>query len=275
MFEALEHPFMQRALVAALLASVACGVVGAMVVVRQISSISGGLSHAAFGGVGLGVLLGFDPILGATAFALAAAFAIGFAYRRVQSGLETIVAMLWSVGMALGMLFLSLTPGYATDLGSYLFGSILYVNEQYLWIVGVLDLVVVGSAFLFFKELQATAFDEEFAELRGLSSEVFFHALLALSALAVVTLIRVVGVVLVIALLSIPAVVARQWSFDLRRMMVLATLICAACTTSGLFLAYELDARAAVSVPTGPLVVLLAALVFVTSSLLSWWRGRS
>jgi len=265
--EALSTPFFQRVLVAGLLASVACGVIGSLVVAKRISSLSGGISHAAFGGVGLGYLLGFDPTL-------LAGVVIGLAYRRVRSGLDTLISVVWAVGMALGILFVALAPGYAPDLTSYLFGSLLLVPWKYVvWIAAVDGLVLAGVALLF-KELQAIAFDEEFAEVVGLPVEALFLGLLALTSLAVVVLMRVVGVILAIALLTLPAATSRQWTRSLPPMMLGATALSAACTLGGLLLSFELSGRVSISAPPGPLVVLLAAALFALSSALRRLRGR-
>ena len=260
MTEALELPFFQRVLVAGLLASVACGVLGTYVVAKRIASISGGLSHAAFGGVGLGYLAGFPPLLGAAGFGILAGLFIGVAYRRLRSGFDTLISMVWAIGMALGIIFVALAPGYAPDLLSYLFGSLLFVSWDFVLAVAALDLLIAGFVVLLYKELQAVCFDEEFAEVAGVAVERVLLLLLTLTALAVVTLIRVVGVILVIALLTIPAAVARQWSQSLKTMMALAVAISAACTTCGLFLSYGLSDAFSLSVPPGPLIILIAAL---------------
>jgi len=267
MLEALDYPFFQRALAAGLLASLACGVVGTFVVVRRLASLSGGIAHAAFAGVGLGYLLGFDPLLGAAGVALLAGLGLSALSRRVQAAPDTLMAALWSLGMALGILFVSLTPGYAPDLMSYLFGSILLVTPLHVGFLGVLDGVILLGTLLFFRELRAVTFDEEFSRLMGLPVDALSNGLLALVSLAVVVLIRVVGVILVLALLTIPALVARQWTDRLAPMMALATLLGAVCTVSGLFLSYGLSITWGLNVPTGPLVVLLAALVFALSTL--------
>jgi zinc transport system permease protein len=263
--EALELPFFQRVLVAGLLASVACGVLGTYVVAKRMASISGGLSHAAFGGVGLGYLAGFPPLLGAAGFGILAALFVGVAYRRLRSGLDTLVSMVWAIGMALGIVFVALTPGYAPDLLSYLFGSLLFVSWDYVLAVAALDLLIAGIVVLLYKELQAVCFDEEFAEVAGVAVERVLLLLLTLTALAVVMLIRVVGVILVIALLTIPAAVARQWSQSLKTMMALAVAISATCTTCGLFLSYGLSDAFSLSVPPGPLIILIATLAYAIS----------
>jgi zinc transport system permease protein len=268
MIEALEFPFFRRALIAGLLASLACGIVGTFVVVKKISSISGSLSHAAFGGVGLGYLTGFDPLLGAAGFSLASSFGLGIAYRRARASMDTILAMFWSFGMALGMLFVSLTPGYAPDLMSYLFGSLLFVPPDFLTLAAALDVAILGATVLLYKEFQAVVFDEEFAEVIGIPVGLIVHILLGLIAIAVVVLIRVVGVIMVIALLTFPAAIARHWCSRLSTMMGVATLIAALVTTSGLAGSFWLASAIDVQVPTGPLTILFAALAYGLSSLL-------
>ncbi|MCL7938104.1 MAG: metal ABC transporter permease [marine benthic group bacterium] len=264
--EALSYPFFRRALLAGLLAAVACGIVGSLVVVRRIASISGGLSHAAFGGVGLGFLLGFDPLLGALGFGVASALAIGVAEIRLQQGMDTLIAMIWAVGMALGITFVSLAPGEPPDLLGYLFGNILLVSPKYLLLVLVLDLLIVAIVTSLFRKLRAISFDEEFAWVIGVPVAPLLLLLLTLVALTVVILIRVVGVILVIALLTIPAAIARRWTDQLARMMVLATAIGAFSIVLGLFLTYGLSAGYGVELPTGPAIILLAAILFALSA---------
>ena len=274
MIEALSLPFFQRVLAAGLLASIACGVIGTYVVAKRITGITGGLAHAAFGGVGLGYLLGFSPMLGAGGFGLVSAIVIGLAYRRMRSSLDTLISTVWAVGMALGILFVSLAPGYAPDLTSYLFGSLLFVPWDYVWLVAALDVVIVGTVAALYKEFRAVVFDEEFAEVLGVPVEPLFLLLLGLTALAVVTLIRVVGVILAIALLTVPAAIARQWSDSLARMMVIAITISASATAAGLFGSYWLSASMDVSAPPGPLTILVATALYGLSSLIRTTQSR-
>ena len=278
MLDALGQPFFQRVLVAALLASIACGVVGSYVVARRMASFSGGLAHAAFGGVGLGYLLGFPPILGAAGFALVASLVVGVAQRRFATAIDTLVSMVWAIGMALGIVFVALAPGYAPDLMSYLFGSLLFVSWEYVAIVAALDLVILVAVGFFHRSFEAVCFDEEYAAVAGLPAGAVFLALLALAALAIVTLIRVVGVILAIALLTIPPAAARPWVQTLPGMMAVAVGVCAASTVGGLFLSYGLSEQFDVSVAPGPVAILIAAacyLVSVTSRALSDRRTRS
>jgi zinc transport system permease protein len=266
--EPLQYPFFQRALIAGLLAAVACGIVGTYVVVRNISSIAGGLSHAAFGGVGLGYWLGFSPMLGGALFAVTAGLGVGVAFRRLGSGLDTLIAMMWSVGMALGILFVSLREGYAPDLLSFLFGNILFVPSSFIVFVAILDLVILVLVGLLFDELRAVCFDEEFARLRGVPVELVFLLLMALISVTVVILIRIVGVILVIALLTMPTATARQWSNSLSRMMLLSTALGAICTVLGLFLSWWAGQAGDLGLPPGPTIILLAAVMYGASSLL-------
>ncbi|TFH21304.1 MAG: metal ABC transporter permease [Myxococcales bacterium] len=266
MLEALSLPFFQRVLAAGLLASVACGVIGTYVVAKRITGITGGLAHASFGGVGLGYLLGFSPMLGAAGFGLVSGVAIGLAYRHMRSSLDMLISTVWAVGMALGILFVSLTPGYAPDLTSYLFGSLLFVPWEYVGLVALLDTVIVATVLLLYKEFKAVVFDEEFAEVVGVPVEPIFLLLLALTSLAVVTLIRVVGVILAIALLTMPAAIGRQWSDTLARIMVIAVAVSAFATTAGLFGSFWLSATFDVSAPPGPLTILIATALYGLSS---------
>lgn len=265
MLEALTEPFFQRVLLAGLLASVAAGLIGTYVVARRIASLAGGLSHAAFGGVGLGYWAGFPPIAGAAGFALAASLVVGLAERRFRSGIDTLVSMVWSVGMALGIVFVALAPGYTPDLTSYLFGSLLFVPWEYVAIAAAVDAVIVLAVLRHHRIFEAVCFDEEFAEVAGVPAERAFLGLLALAALAIVTLIRVVGVILAIALLTIPPAAARPWVASLPAMMAVSTALCAASTLGGLFLSWGLADHFDVSIPPGPLIILLAAALYAAS----------
>ncbi len=266
--EALSYPFFQRALIAGLLAAVACGIVGTFVVVRGIASISGGLAHAAFGGVGLGYLAGFDPILGALGFGLASAVGVGVAEQRLKQGIDTLVAMVWAVGMAVGIVLIALAPGPEPDLMGYLFGNILFVPVRFLILIACMDLLIGFLVIFLFRRLEAVAFDEEFATVIGMRVGTLSLLLLALVALTVVILIRVVGVILVLALLTMPAAIARHWTDALAPMMVVAAGVGAACITVGLFFSWMLASMFSADLPTGPAVILLTAIVYAISAAL-------
>ena len=241
MLEVLQYEFMQNALLAGLLAAVACGIVGVYVVVKRVVFISGGIAHASFGGIGLGYLLGINPVLGAMFFTIASALGIGLVTRRTRLPEDTAIGILWAMGMALGIIFIGLAPGYAPDLFSYLFGNILTVPSFDLILMLILDVVIIIVVFLLYKEFLFLSFDEEFSKVTGVPTERLYLLLLCLVALTVVVLIRVVGIILVIALLTIPAALARQLTHSLKKMMLLATLTGVVFTFSGLWLSYWLD----------------------------------
>ncbi|MBE9528695.1 MAG: metal ABC transporter permease [Proteobacteria bacterium] len=262
MFELLQYDFMQNAFVAAVLVSIACGIVGTYVVTKKIVFISGGISHTAFGGIGLGYLLGISPILVAIPFSLLAAIGIGVISRRTVVSEDTAIGILWTVGMALGIIFINLNPGYAPDLFSYLFGNILTVPRSDLFIMLVLDIVILACVLLFYREFYALSFDEEFATVIGMPTRLLYLLLLCLVALSVVVLIRVVGIILVIALLTIPVAIARQYVSSFKAMMTLSVVTGTVMTVSGLTVSYFLD------LASGATIVILLGAAFGVTSLL-------
>jgi zinc transport system permease protein len=259
MIEIFQYEFMQRAFIAAVLVSVACGIVGTYVVIKRIVFISGGISHAAFGGIGLGYFLGINPILVAIPFSLLSALGIGVINQRIKVSEDTAIGILWSLGMALGIIFINLTPGYVPDLFSYLFGSILTVPISDLYIMLVLDLIIIGTVFLFQREFLALSFDEEFSKVVGMPSELIYILLLCLVALSVVVLIKVVGVILVIALLTIPAAISKQYTSNLRKLMALSIIIGVLLTSAGLWLSYVFN------LASGATIVLVLTFGFAIS----------
>ncbi len=239
--EILHFEFMRNAFYAALLASIACGVIGTYVVVRRLVSISGGIAHTAFGGIGLGYLLGMNPLLTVIPFTVLSALGIGALNKSARFSEDTSIGIFWSFGMALGVLFIGLAPGYAPDLFGYLFGNILAVTKSDLYVMSLLDILILLIVAVFFRQFEAASFDEEFSKVRNLNVDFLYSLLLALIALTVVILIRVVGIVLVIALLSMPAAIARQFSGGLKKIMMLATIFGILLTVSGLILSYMLN----------------------------------
>jgi zinc transport system permease protein len=250
---------MRNPIIASILASVACGIVGTYVVVKRIVFISGGISHASFGGIGMGYFLGVDPVLGALVFSPIAAVTMGIMSRRTRLPEDTAIGILWAIGMAIGILFVYLTPGFAPDLMSYLFGDILFVSSREIVLILILDIVIASVTFLVYKELLAISFDEEFSTAAGLPAERLYLALLCLVALTVVVLIRVVGIIMVIALLTIPAAMARQFTHNFKKMMLLAVFLGIVFTQCGLWLSYLLDW------PSGATIILVAGTLFLIS----------
>ena len=259
MLEIFQYQFMQRALIAAVLVSVACGVVGSYVVIKRIVSLSGAISHAAFGGVGIGYFLGVNPVLAAIPFSIISAIAIGGVKQISNISEDTSIGILWSVGMAIGVIFINLTPGYAPDLFSYLFGSILTVNNTDLYIMLILDIIIIATVYLFRREFLAVSFDEEFSKVVGLPALLVYMLLLALVALSVVVLIKVVGVILLIALFTIPAAISKQYTYNLKNLMILATILGIVLTTLGLILSYIFN------LASGATIVMVLATAFAIS----------
>jgi zinc transport system permease protein len=237
------------------------------VVVRRISYIAGAIAHCVLGGIGVGLYLNkakgidwFDPLYGAVIAALLAAMIIGLVSLRATQREDTVIGALWAIGMATGLLFIAKTPGYVDPM-SYLFGNILLIHANDLWLVTILDLLVVGFVLIFYNKFLATCFDEEFARLRGVVTDVYFLLLLCLTALTVVLLVRIVGIVMVIALLTLPAAVASAFAKKLWQMMILATLLCMFFVSSGLAASYSLD------LPSGPTIIVIAGAVYLLSCL--------
>jgi len=260
MIEILQYEFMRNALIAALLASIACGIIGVYVVVKRIVFISGGIAHAAFGGIGLGYFLGVNPVLGVIPFSIAAALSMGVVSKRTKIPEDTAIGILWVMGMALGVIFVALSPGYAPELFGYLFGSILTVPTSDIILMLSLNAAIIAVVFSLHREFQAISFDEEYATTIGLPTERLYLLLLCLIALTVVLLIRIVGVILVIALLTIPAAMSRQFTHRLSSMMFLSVFLCAVFTIGGLWLSYAFD------LPSGAMIVLVSGTAFILST---------
>jgi zinc transport system permease protein len=258
-----DQPFLRTALLAGLLASVGCGVIGTFVVVKRIAFLAGGIAHSVLGGMGAALYFGWDPLLGALGAAVVSALVIGAVRLAWGAQEDTLIGAIWAIGMAVGILFIAKTPGYSTDLMSYLFGNILLVAPRDLWLMAALDLVLVVTVALFYRQFLAVSFDEEHARLRGVPVGLFYLVLLCLVAVTVVLLIQVVGLILVIALLTLPAAIAGHYLHSLGGIMLLATLLGSAFTSAGLALSFTPD------LPSGPTIILLAGACYICSAVVS------
>lgn len=251
-----SYEFMQNALLAGVLVSIACGVIGTLVVINRIVGISGGIAHAAYGGVGIASYFGFDPVLGALAFSLVSSLAMGLTHRKLKDRSDTMIGVMWAVGMAIGIIFISLTPGYRANLMSYLFGSILAVSKTDIWWMVATAIGVILFVMLFYRMLLAISFDEEFATVRNLPVGTLFILMLLITGLTVVVAMRVVGLILVIALLTIPAAIASMFFKDVRVIMLVAVGLGILLNFFGLLLSFQLNLQA------GAVIILLAAAVY-------------
>jgi zinc transport system permease protein len=256
MIESLQYDFMQNALMAGVLVSLACGVIGSLVVVNRMVFISGGIAHSAYGGIGLAFLIGIPPLLGAGLFSLFIALLIGVLTLTSKHRSDSIIGSLWAAGMAFGIICIDLSPGYSVDLMSYLFGSILAVPKSDLWFAFSLDIVIILGVVILYKDFLALSYDSEFAALRGVKVRLLYFILLSISALTVVMTIRVVGLILVIALLTIPTYIAETFSRSLGIMMVYSFIASALFTFSGLWISY------AFNITSGASIIMVATVVF-------------
>ena len=259
-----KYQFLQFALAMAVLASIACGIVGTYVVTRRISYIAGSIAHCVLGGMGAAryyqVVFGWNwlhPLIGAVIAALAAAIIIGWVSLRAKQREDTVIGAIWAIGMAIGVLFISRTPGYSEELMSYLFGNILLVSRQDIWLMVALDALVIVLGLLFYHQFLAVCFDEEFARLRGLRVELYYLLLLCLTALTVVVLLKVVGIIMVVALLTLPAAVAGYFSRTLWQMMSVAVALCVCLTIAGLVTSYG------PGLPAGATTIVLAGGLYI------------
>ena len=228
-------------MLASVLASIAFGIIGSYVVVKRIVFISGGIAHTAYGGIGLGFLLGFNPLIGAMIFAFSAALIITLMKNKENQKEDSLIGIMWALGMALGILFINLKEGYVPNLMGYLFGNILTIPREDLFLMVGFDVLIVFIVSYFFDEFQSVTFDEEFASVTGLPVRKLNFLLLLLIALTTVVLIKLVGIILVVALLSIPASISLMFTKSLKQTMIFSVIVGLIFTIVGLLLSYYLN----------------------------------
>jgi len=259
MIEALEFEFMRHALVAGLLASIICGIMGTLVVVNRIVFLSGGIAHAAYGGIGLAFYFGWPYLLGTVGFALIAAMVMAAISMRARHRADTIIGVIWALGMALGIIMIDLTPGYHVDLMSYLFGSILTVPASDLYIMVAVGLMITLAVAYFYKDLLALSYDEEFAQIRGVPVKGLYFGMIGMLAVTIVLVIQVVGLILVIALLTIPPFIVEKYAKSLAQMMIGSSLLGAIFTITGLWFAYRFN------LTSGASIIMVSGIAFLIS----------
>lgn len=259
----LQYDFMRNALAAGLAASVLCGVIGIYVILNKIVFISDGIAHAAFGGIGLGYFLGYNPLAFGIGSAVITALGIGMVSSRARISEDTAIGVFMATGMALGIMLLTLSKGYARDLYGYLFGNILAVTRSDVLLIAALTLIILALVFLLYKEFLLLSFDPIYAEAIGLPVQSLRLLLLVMVAFSVVILIKIVGIIMVIALLTIPGAISRRHMLGLPAIMAGSIILGAIFVTIGLLISYELD------VPSGATIILTAALAFFLSTVLS------
>jgi len=267
MIELLSYRFFIHALTAAVFTSITCGIIGTYIVTRRIVFISGGISHASFGGVGAGYFLGINPILGAAVFSVLSALGIQKFSQHTELREDSLIGIMWSFGMALGIIFVFLTPGYAANLMSYLFGDILTVSLSDILLLSILAFVLVLVFVFLYKEILLVSFDESYARSQGIPVQGLNYLLISLVALTIVFNIRVVGIILVISLLTIPQATANILTRNHRHMIWLSIFFAMLSSISGLFLSYLFN------IPSGATIIFTAILVFILVKIVKLFRS--
>lgn len=262
MIEILQFEFMRNAFMAGLLASIICGIMGTLVVVNRIVFLSGGIAHAAYGGIGLGFYFGWPYLPSTLGFSLVVSMIMAAVTLKARHRADTIIGVTWAVGMAFGIIMLDLTPGYNVDLMSYLFGSILTVPESDLWMMLAIAIILTALTAFYYKDLLAMSYDEEFAQIRGVPVKAIYIMLIAMLAITVVVVIQVVGLILIIALLTIPPFIVERYSLSLARMMIWSSVAGAIFSTCGLCLSYSFD------ITSGASIIMVAGVAFFLSLLI-------
>ena len=261
MLEALQFEFIQNAIMAGILVSVASGIIGSLVVVNRMVFLAGGIAHTSYGGIGLAVYFSFPIFLGASLFSVLATLLMAFITLNQRDKIDVFIGLIWAVGMAIGIILVDLTPGYNVDLMSYLFGSILAVSKEDLVYMSSLVFVTIGIVSIFYREILAVSYDSQFASLRGINVKFFYTLILVLSSLVIVIAIKVVGLILVIALLTIPVYMASSLSNSLGIMMFISGVFATIFTLLGLYLSYMYDMTSGASIIIVSAIALIIFLI--------------
>lgn len=267
----LEYTFFQHALLGSLLASIACGIIGTYIVTRRLVFISGGITHASFGGIGLGLFAGISPLLSAAVFSVLSAFGVEWLSKRKDMREDSAIAVFWTLGMALGIMFSFLSPGFAPDLSAYLFGNILTITEVDLWLLGLLSVLLTGFFALYIRPIIYIAFDREFARSQKIPVAFFEYTLMMFIALTIVACLRMVGIVLAISLLTLPQMTANLFTHNFKKIIVLSVVIGFLSCLGGLFISYHWK------VPSGASIIFFSILIYAVSKTgksLSVYRKR-
>ncbi|MEZ5072732.1 MAG: metal ABC transporter permease [Bacteroidales bacterium] len=260
--ELFRYDFFRHSLLAALLMAVSCGLTGTYIVSRRMVFISGGITHASFGGVGIAYFFGFPPLAGAAVFAVLAGLATENLTRRKVMRNDSVIAIMWSFGMALGIIFVSLAPGYAPNLLSYLFGSILTVKVRDLWFMALLAVAVSGFFVAFFRPILYVAFDEQFARTRRVPVMWINYLAILFTALTIVLSIRIAGIILVLSLLTIPQNIANLFTSRFSRILIASIFLGLLGSVGGLITSYFLD------IPSGATIIFVLVVMYFAARLL-------
>ena len=262
-FELLSYKFFSNALLASLFTSINCGIIGTYIVTRRLVFISGGITHASFGGIGIGYFFGFNPIISAAVFAVFSALGIEFLSKKADVREDSLIGIFWSFGMALGIIFVFLAPGYAPNLMGYLFGSLLTVTPLDIRLMVVLTVIVTGFFIVFYKVILFISFDQEYAKTHNAPVQFINYALISLVAITIVLSIKVAGIILIISLLTIPQTIANLFTRNFINIMILSVLIAFFGAFAGLLLSYGLN------IPSGASIIMSLVFAFIIAKLFS------
>lgn len=255
--EILQYTFFQNALIGAFLISILCGFIGTYIVTRRLVFISGGITHASFGGIGIGVYAGLNPVFSAMVFAILSAFGVQWVSRKKDVRKDSAIAMFWTLGMSVGIICCFLTPGFMPDLPSFLFGSILTIESADLWLLTVLTFIVALLFFLLMGTIQCIAFDKTFAQSQHLPVTFMEYLMMTLIAMTIVASLKMVGIVLAISLLTIPQMTANLFTYSYKRIIAISVIIGWIDCVLGLYISYLLN------VPSGATIIFISILIFI------------
>jgi len=257
-----NYQFIRYALIVLILSSIVCGIIGVIIIQKRLTMMAGGIAHSAYGGVGLGYLLGVEPLITATIFAALASVVISFVKEQTHINTDIIISMFWSFGMAMGIIFIGMMPGYPPDMNSYLFGNVLTVTNSDLMLIVSLTIVIVLFFMMFFDDYKAYLLDEEYSMIMGLNHKFLNTFLMLLIALTVVVLIKVVGIMMVIAMLAIPAAIANIYSRNLKNRMIISIISGIIISLTGMVISISMD------LPTGAVIIVCGILIYIINYLI-------
>ena len=256
LIELLQYTFFQHALLGSLFASIACGIIGTYIVTRRLVFISGGITHASFGGIGIGLYTGVSPILSAALFSVLSAFGVEWLSKRKDMREDSAIAVFWTFGMAIGIIFSFLSPGFAPDLSAFLFGNILTITRTDIVVLAVLSLLLIAFFSIFLSPIIYIAFDREFARSQRIPVVLFEYILMMFIALTIVACLRMIGIVLAMSLLTIPQLTANLFTVSFKRIILLSILFAYIGCAGGLLLSYQLQ------IPSGAAIIFFSILTY-------------
>lgn len=265
----LSYPFFRNAFLAVLLISVCTALIGTYIITRRMVALSGGVTHACFGGLGLAYYLGLEPMIGAGVFAIGSALSVDWMSRKWNMREDSAIAVIWAIGMAVGVFFVFLSPGYVPELNAFLFGNILTVNSAELWVFAGYTLVLLAYFALRHKMIIACAFDPDFARVSGLPVSRVNTAMTIMTALCIVLTIRLAGIMMLMSMLSLPMMTAELFSRSYNTILRWAALIALICSMGGLLMSAFVD------VPSSAIIVLLMAGVYLSGRVCRFFHMRS